>query len=145
MYIYQFGTSQNYLSIRNSKFNNNQGVPTYIINHWLYINGVVLFKENNATNGGGLFVGDHASVIFNESSVVTFSKNVATNQGGTIIVSNQAMISFEQNSTVVFSSNSANKCGAILSKNNITFRRYSEIAFNSNSAKLGGAVYSLLQ
>ena len=64
--------SPKYLSPQNSK---NYGVPKYIINGQLYVNGVELFEENNATNGGGLF---DASVIFNESSVVTFSRNVAT-------------------------------------------------------------------
>ena len=73
----------------------------------------MLFEGNNATNGGRLFVGDHASVIFNESSFVTFSKNVATNQGGAVFVSNQATMSCEQNSIVVFSSNRADKGGAV--------------------------------
>ena len=141
VYFYQPDASQICLSLQNSKFTNNQGVPIYIINGQLYINGVVLFEKNNATNGGGLFVGDHASVIFNKSSVVTFSRNVATNQGGAVFVSNQAMISFEQNSIVVFNSNRANKGGAVFSKNNVTIKGNSEVTFNNNSARLGGAVY----
>ena len=118
VYFNQSDTSQNCLSLESSKFSNNQGVPNYIINGQLYINGVVLFEENNAINGGGLFVGDHGSIIFNESSIVTFSVNVATNQGGAVFVSDQA-ISFEQNSIVVFNSNRAHKGGAVFSENKI--------------------------
>ena len=74
-----------------------------------------MFKENNATNAGALFVGGHASVIFNKSSVVTFSKNIVANQGGAVFVSNQAMISFEQNSIAVFNSKRAVEGGAVYS------------------------------
>ena len=140
VYFYRSGTSQKYLLLQNSILSNNLGVTMYITNKQHYINGVVLFEENIATNGGGLFVGDHASVIFNESSVVTFSKNVATNQGGAVFVSNQAMISFEQNSIVVFNSNRADKGGAIYSESNITIKGNSQIKFNDNSAVIGGAV-----
>ena len=119
VHFYQSDTSQICLSIGSSKFSNNQGVPVFILNEQLYIIGVVLFEENIATSGGGLFVDNRASVIFDESSVVTFSKNAATNQGGAIFVSSQAMISFEQNSTVVFNNNRAGKGGAIFLKRSI--------------------------
>ena len=140
MYFYQSGSSQQYLSLQNSKFSNNQGVPMYNLKGQLHINGVVLFEGNNATNGGGLFVGDYASVIFNETSVVTFSKNVATNQGGAVFVSNQAMISFEQTSIVVFNSNRADEGGAVFSENTITIKGKSEITFKDNSSIVGGAI-----
>ena len=140
VYLYQTGTSQKYLLLQNSKFSNNHGVSMYILNHKLCINGVVLFEGNYATDGGGLFVGDHASVIFNESSVVIFSKNVVTNQGGAVFVSTQAMTSFEQNSIVVFNSNRADKGGAVFSENNITIKGNSQITFNNNSATIGGAM-----
>ena len=140
VYFYQSGSSQKYLLLQNSKFSNNQGVPLYILCQQLYINGVVLFEGNNARNGGGLFIGDHASVIFNESSFVTFRKNVATNQGGAVFVSSQAMISCEQNSIVVFNSNRADEGSAVYSENNITIKGNSEITFNNNSAITGRAV-----
>ena len=105
----------------------------YIINGQLYVNGVMLFEENNATNGGGLF---DASVIFNESSVVTFSKNVATNEGGAVFVSNQAIISFEQNFSLVLNSYIAEEGGA---ESNITIKGNSQVVFNDNSAVNGWA------
>ena len=141
VYFDHSGTSQKHLSLQNSKFSNNQGIPILILNKQLYINGVVLFEGNHATYGGGLFVGDHASVIFNKSAFVTFSKNVATNQGGAVFVSNQAMISFEQNSIVVFNSNSADEGGAVFSKNNITMKGNSKASFSHNSATKGGAIH----
>ena len=74
VYLHHFGTSLNYLYLENSTFKNNQGVSFYILNQQLFINGLVLFAENNATDGAGLFVDDHASVTFTKSSVVTFTK-----------------------------------------------------------------------
>ena len=91
----------------------------------------MLFKEINATNAGALFVGGHASVIFNKSSVVTFSKNVVANQGGAVFVSNQAIISFEQNSIAVFNSMRAVEGGAVYSENSITIKGNSQIKFNT--------------
>ena len=107
VYLNHSATLQKYLLLENSVFNNNQGSSIYILNQQLHINGVVLFEENNATNGGGLYLSDHATVIFNESSVVRFSNNFANSYGGGIFLSKKAMISFEQNSIVVFNGNAA--------------------------------------
>ena len=52
VYFYQSGTSQKYLSLKNSSFKNNQGVSVYIINQQLFIYGLVLFEANNAKDGG---------------------------------------------------------------------------------------------
>ena len=143
VYFYHCGTSQKYLLLENSTFINNKGVPVYILNQQLYINGLVLFEGNHATNGGGLFVSDHAVVILNESSVVTFSKNIANSEGGAVFVSNRSTILFEQNSIVAFNGNTASYGGAVCSKNdsNITVQGSSEITFNGNvAAKIGGAM-----
>ena len=79
VYLYHASSSQNFIYLENSTFKHNQGVSVYILNQQLFINGLVLFVENNATFGGGLFVGDHTSVIFTESSVVTFKKKCSKN------------------------------------------------------------------
>ena len=57
----------------------------YVLNHQLCIKGLV-FVENYATDGVGLYISDHAIVTFNENSVVSFSKNVASNEGGSIFI-----------------------------------------------------------
>ena len=117
VHFYQFGISQNYLSLENSTFNNNQGVSVYNLNQQLFINGLVLFEENNATDGGALFVDDHAAVIFTESSVVIFNKNVANRNGGAIFINYESVILFEQTSVSVFYSNTAANGGAIVLSN----------------------------
>ena len=98
VYFHQYVTSQKHLVLQDSKFNNNKGVSMYVLNHQLYIRGLVLFEENYATDGGGLYISDHAIVTFDESSVVSFSKNVASNEGGSIFINNTSMVSFEKNS-----------------------------------------------
>ena len=145
VYFYQSGTSQKYLSLENSTFNNNQGVSVYIINQQLFINGLVLFEENNATDGGGLIAYDHVTVIFTESSVVTFNRNVANRNGGAIFIAYKSVISFEQTSVAIFYSNTAVNGGAIflIDDSVISIKGYSNITFTSNSAtNIGGAVVS---
>ena len=143
VYFYQLGTSQKYLILQYSNFKNNEGVPIYILKQKIFINGLVLFKGNKATHGGGFYISDHASVVFNESSVVTFSQNVAGNHGGAIFTSHDSVILFEQASIVQFISNTATDGGAVFSQSNstITIRGNSDITFNSNSAVHGGAVF----
>ena len=140
VYLHQSGNLQKSILLQNSKFTNNQGVPIYIIHQQIYIKGLVLFEGNNATKGGGLFVSNHASVIFEESSVVIFTKNVATFNGGAIFVCHHSKILYDQNSTVLFNSNTARGGGAVFSKNdsNITIKGNSDIQFIGNSAAVGG-------
>ena len=124
VYLHDSGTSQNCLLLQDTTFNNNQEVPMYILNQQLYINGVVLFEKNNATSGGGLFVNNHASVIFDGNSVVSFNNNVASNDGGSIFVSNKSRISFEKHSIVLFNSNTASIGGAVCSRNSSSTYHY---------------------
>ena len=142
VYFYQLGALQKYLILQYSNFKNNEGVSIYILKQKLFINGLVLFEQNKATDGGGLFVSDHASVVFNESSVVTFSQNVAGNYGGAIFTSHDSITLFEQASIVQFISNKAIKGGAVFSKGDskIIIRGYSNVTFISNSTVHGGAV-----
>ena len=109
VYLHHTSSSQNFIYLENSTFKNNQGVSVYILNHQLFINGLVLFAESTATDGGGLFVGDYANVIFTESSVVTFTKNAARIIGVSISVSNESTISFEQTCVILFERNTATK------------------------------------
>ena len=140
--FYQLGTLQKYLILQYSSFINNKGVPICILKQKLFINGLVLFEGNKATDGGGLFVSDHASVVFNESSVVTFSQNVADSHGGAIFTIRDSIILFEQASIVQFISNTATAGGAVFSESDskITIRGQSDVTFNSNTAVTGGAL-----
>ena len=77
------------------------------------VNGLILFEDNKARDGGVHFISHHASVIFTESSVVTFRKNAAKWTGGAIFLSFESMISFEESSIVLFDSNRATYGGVI--------------------------------
>ena len=55
VYFHQYATSQKYLVLQDNK-----GISVYVFNHQLCIKGVVLFVENYATDGVGLFISDHA-------------------------------------------------------------------------------------
>ena len=140
MYLYHYGTSQKDLSLGNSTFTKNKGVPVAILNQQIYLNGLVQFERNQAINSGGFFVNDHASVIFNEGSVVTFSKNIAYGNGGGVFVSTHSKISFKEYSIVVFNNNTADNGGAVCAINNSIIDGISEVKFSDNSAVIAGAI-----
>ena len=88
-----------YLKLQNSKFHDNIGVPIYLSNQDLHINGRVEFSNNIAENGGGIFIGDHSNVTFHKSATVNFSNNTATNNGGAIFLTMHSSILFKDRST----------------------------------------------
>ena len=88
-----------YLKLQNSKFSQNNGVPMYLSNHDLHINGNIEFTYNIAENGGGIFISDHSNVIIHKSTTVNFVNNRATNNGGAIFLTNHSSILFDSYST----------------------------------------------
>ena len=68
----------NFLSV---KFCDNHGVSVYAVNHNLYLNGSILFQNNTAGNGTGIYISDHSTVVFGENSDVTFTQNSAKHRG----------------------------------------------------------------
>ena len=82
------------LNLRDSKFCHNKGVPIYLSNQNLSINGNVKFYNNSAENGGGIFVSDHSNVIFHKSGTVNFTNNAAQTNGGAIFLTNHSGILF---------------------------------------------------
>ena len=134
-----------------SNFHNNQGVPIYLSNYAdLRISGNVLFENNVAENGAGIYISDYSSVIFDKNSIVKFNNNKATN--GTIYSKVNSNITFTANSEVTFYSNSAAQYGsAIYSFHNshVTFTKNSKVTFSNNNVSLsdtnhqfGGTIYS---
>ena len=69
------------LNLRDSKFYHNKGVPIYISNQDLHINGNVKFHNNIVENGGAISVTDHSNVIFHKSGTVEFTNNTAHTNG----------------------------------------------------------------
>ena len=86
-------------NLRDSDFFHNQGVPIYLSNQDLNINGNVKFHNNIAENGGGLFVSDHSNVIFCNIGTIEFASNTAIKSGGAIFLTNHSSILFKCFST----------------------------------------------
>ena len=133
----------NFLSV---KFCDNHGVSVYAVNHNLYLNGNILFQNNTAGNGTGIYISDHSTVIFGENSDVVFTQNSAKHRGrgGAIFLRDHSNVIFDNNSMATFSDNKATYGGAIYCEvsSNITFKSTYKVTFNHNTARLGGAILS---
>ena len=139
-------TEDTNISLYNSSFHNNHGISVYLSSNTLHINGEVLFENNVAQNGAGIYVNDFSKVIFNKNSSVKFNNNSAYRSGAAISLNDHSSVLFDQNSVVTFSSNSATQYGsAIYLSNNsqVSFMGNSNIEVNNNIAtKFGGSIYS---
>ena len=133
------------ITLCNSVFHDNKGVSMFLVNQKIYLNGRVLFLNNNAGNGTGIYVSDHSTVVFGENSDITFIHNSADFVGGAILSINHSDILFNQNSKVYFSNNTAYAGGAMFSMDTsyISLKGNSEVVFSDNTGNFGGAVYLL--
>ena len=131
--------------LNNIKFYNNQGVSIYLTSYWfLHISGDILFKNNTAENGAGIYISDHSTVVFGENSNVQFINNSVDHNGSAIFMNSHSSVTFEQNSIATFNDNKGIS-GTIYSEDNsnITFKATSQVIFNSNSViQYGAAIYS---
>ena len=129
----------------NTTFYNNQGVSIYLSsNCFVHISGDILFKNNIAENGAGIYISDHSTVVFGDNSNVKFINNSVDHNGSTIFMNNHSSVTFEQNSIVTFNDNKGIS-GTIYSEDNsnITFKATSQVIFSSNSVtQYGAAIYS---
>ena len=145
--------------LQNSKFHNNIGVPIYLRNKELHINGENDFFHNKAENGGGIVISDHSNVILDKNATVSFKNNIANSNGGAIFLTNHSTILFKQHLTcckgqnnqmehiiVVFHNNSAKYGGAIYTENSrVIFGECAIAEITSNKAERhGGAIKSVL-
>ena len=134
------------ISLCNSSFHNNHGRSVYLSSNTLHINGEVVFENNVAYDGAGIYINNFSNVIFDKKSNVKFTDNSVNHSGAAIFLNDYSSVIFDQNSVVVFSSNSATQYGiAIYSSNNshIAFTGNSNVEFNNNAAtSFGGTVYS---
>ena len=138
-------TLQKDCSLSNSTFLQNQGTPLYILNQNLTIYGNVLFRENLAEEGGGVFMCNSSNIIFDQNTITKFSGNKAKS-GGAIFVKNYSNVLFRGNSQVIFNNSKAEcKGGAMVSSNksHIVFSENSITSFVNNKAQQGGAIYSV--
>ena len=135
----------NNITFQNSKFCHNQGISAvYVVNQKIIFVEKVLFQNNTAENGAGIYVKDHSTVIFGKNSDVTFIQGFADYNGGAIFLRSHSRIIFGHNSMVIFNNNTATS-GIIYSEVNcnVTFQETCEVTFSSNLAKgRGSAIYS---
>ena len=134
----------NNITFHNTTFCHNQGVSIYVINQTIYLQENILFQNNTAENGAGIYMEDHSTVIFGKNSDVMFIQNSADYNGGAVFLRNHSSIIFDQNSIATFNDNDATS-GIIYSKvkSNVTFQATSQVTFINNSVKChGSAIYS---
>ena len=132
----------NNITLCDSIFYNNQGVSFYVINQKVYLKGKLLFQNNRAYHGTGIYISDNSTVIFGRNSDVEFIQNSADQYGGAIYCNGTLL--FTNDSTTVFSNNDADGGGAVFSDvgSAISFEDNSITVFSNNNALLGGAIYS---
>ena len=130
------------ICLQNSSFANNDGVSIYILHNTLILKGKVLFEDNMATDGGGIF-SSSSLVIFDDQSDVTFSNSSAKDNGGAINLLGTRLY-FKENSYAKFINNSVgSKGGAVYftSNSDVQFGENSTITFQENIAgTYGGAL-----
>ena len=77
VYLKNTSLKYNRLMLTNSVFGDNQGVFIYAIHHIIYLNEKVLFQNNTAENGAGIYIHDYSTAVFNKNSNVAFIQNAA--------------------------------------------------------------------
>ena len=139
-------TEDTNISLCNSSFHNNRGRSVYLSSNTLHINGKVIFENNVAYDGAGIYINNFSNVIFDKKSNVKFIDNSVYCSGAAIFLNDYSSVIFDQKSAVAFSSNSATQYGsAIYSSNNshVAFTGNSNVEFNNDAAtNFGGTVYS---
>ena len=132
------------LNLNNSIFRNNQGASVYLSKGIvLNISGEVLFENNVAENGSGIYISDNSTVIFDENSNAKFINNSVNYNGAAIFLTHHSYVIFDQNSVVTFTDNKATN-GIVYSEvsSNVTFKGICEVTFSSNSVTQYGAAIS---
>ena len=127
--------------VTNLMFKNNQGIPMYISHQNVFASGIILFKGNKVQSGGGIFITNQSSIIF-QNSVMKYISNEAVYKGGALYIQNSDIIFY--NCTMTASHNHARIGGAfyIRYNSNVTFEENSTISINNNQADIsGGALY----
>ena len=132
--------STNNITFQNTKFCHNKGISIYVVNENVYLFEKVLFQNNTAENGAGIYMKNHSSVIFGNNSDAAFIQNSADNNGGAVFLKDHSSIIFDQNSMATFNDNNANR-GTIYSEINcnVTFQAACEVTFSCNSVQADGS------
>ena len=146
--------TSSHIHLVDSIFRNNEGTSIYMYlksdysmyhNYsFLHINGEVLFENNVADNGAGIYIDGHSTVIFSENSNTKFANNSVNHNGAAIFLNDHSSVLFDNNSAVIFTDNKATN-GTIYceANSNVIFQGTNKVTFSSNSAtQYGAAIYS---
>ena len=136
--------SNDNITFQNVKFCHNKGVSIYVVNENIYLFEKVLFQNNTAENGAGIYMKDHSTVIFGKNSDAAFIQNSANNNGGAVFLTDHSSIIFDQNSMATFNGNNAYR-GTIFSvfNCNVTFQAACKVTFSNNLVgRRGSAIHS---
>ena len=141
---------KNNICICSAKFCHNQGVSVYAVKENIIINGKIVFNNNTAENidGTGIYISDHSTVTFGETSDVMFTQNsgkFTISSRGTVYLRDYSNVIFDKYSMVIFNNNEAYYGGTIYAEvsSNITFKANCKVTFSDNSAiSHGGAIFS---
>ena len=138
------GGYYNQVYLNTCKFHNNKGVSVYLVSITLHISGEVLFENNLAENGAGIYINYGSTVTFDRSSNAKFINNSVDHSGAAIFLKDNSNVIFEEKSIVTFNDNEVTN-GTIYCEDssNVIFKGTCEITFSSNSAtQHGAAIYS---
>ena len=139
-----------YLTLQNSNFYHNKGVPIYLSNQNLHISRNIEFYNNSAENGGGIFISDYSNVTFHGSATVNFTHNTANNNGGSIFLINHSSILFKEFPTLYQCHNNelvgsldgtqSQSLTVIFDNNRVSGSGQDIYAHNNSNIKFGGTV-----
>ena len=148
----------------NSIFLSNQGTPIYISHQNVFATGILLFEGNEANSGGGIFITNQSSVVFQKSdikfvnnkalydggalyiensdiifnkSIVTANSNQAMRYGGALYIGDNSDVAFEANCTVTINNSQSMRHGGaifIATNSNVKFAGNTTVTFNKNLA-----------
>ena len=102
----------------------------------------VTFTNNEAVNGGAMYVGYNINIRSRENSTITFQNNNAHIGGA--IYSYTSNITIQENSSAMFNNNVALQDGGVMfsyTSTNISFTENSTATFTHNKAVQGGVIY----
>ena len=128
-------------------YNINEEGALYIRNSFVRFQetSAVMLSNNEADNGGAMYIENSSAVKFQGNSTIKFDNNNSSNNGGAVFIKDHSTMAFEANSTVKVFNNKAGYNGGVMyveNYSNITFGENSTAEFYKNEAQNdAGAVY----
>ena len=135
-----------FIYLNNSNFQNNKGTSLYLSdpNSILHIDGQVLFDNNVAENGAGIYIDSISTIIFDRNSDVKFVNNSVSDNGASVFLSLSSRMIFDHRSAVIFTDNKATNGTIYCSDSSyVIFKASCQVTFSGNSAtQFGSTIFS---